>query len=245
MGAVGVWALGIGIGDLLAPADGRGSRLVVAMLALPVVAILGAYGLGLGGIDAVSLVAVVAGTGAFWLWVGRIRRAWGPSLALTGLAGIVVGLLLAAGQWSAGTSPLKPLLRSSPFLTADPERMALVLGLAVLLVATGNRIVRMTLDQVERDLVRGEEKLRGGRVIGPLERLLIFGLGVSGQLLAAGLVVTAKSLLRYGEVRRESHSGDTRGPTRAELMSEYLLVGSLLSWTLAFAAVAIVLAALP
>ncbi|MGF1665490.1 MAG: hypothetical protein ACFCVC_04375 [Acidimicrobiia bacterium] len=73
-----------------------------------------------------------------------------------------------------------------------------------------------------------------GRWIGVLERLLIFVLVVMGEAGAAGLVVAAKSILRYPEI-----SGKT--PT---INPEYVLVGSLTSWLLAFAVGGGVVAAL-
>ncbi|MEZ5165180.1 MAG: hypothetical protein R2695_01345 [Acidimicrobiales bacterium] len=70
-------------------------------------------------------------------------------------------------------------------------------------------------------------------MIGPLERLLILGLVVAGQPTTAALVVTAKSLLRYPELR------DADGIDVHEL-TEYVLIGSLLSWMLALVGAAIV-----
>ncbi len=64
-----------------------------------------------------------------------------------------------------------------------------------------------------------------GRWIGVLERLLIFVLVVMGEAGAAGLVVAAKSILRYPEISGQA-------PT---INPEYVLVGSLTSWLLAFA----------
>ena len=64
-----------------------------------------------------------------------------------------------------------------------------------------------------------------GRWIGPLERLLIYVLVLAGEPGAAGLVVAAKSILRFPEI-----SG-----TPAKIDPEYVLVGSLASWLAAFA----------
>jgi hypothetical protein len=80
-----------------------------------------------------------------------------------------------------------------------------------------------------------EQRLRGGRVVGPLERVLIFGLGLAGQPTAAALVISAKGLLRYPELtglRGESGAGGTSART-IDVVTEYLLIGSLTSWLLA------------
>lgn len=129
--------------------------------------------------------------------------------------------------------------------STEPVEAVFILGIALLMVGTANRVVRIVLGEVEQGLLRQEQQLEGGRVIGVIERLLIFGLGITGQLAAAGLVVAAKSLLRFSDT---GDGGDGRGQSddpglRPELRSEYLLVGSLLSWVLAFAAVGVVAAA--
>ncbi|MBC2604458.1 DUF3307 domain-containing protein [Pelagicoccus albus] len=64
---------------------------------------------------------------------------------------------------------------------------------------------------------------RAGRYIGHLERLLLLIFVYSGQLAAAGFLIAAKSVLRFqkaNESRRET---------------EYILVGTLLSFTLGIA----------
>jgi hypothetical protein len=58
-----------------------------------------------------------------------------------------------------------------------------------------------------------------------MERLLIYILVITGEPGAAGLVVAAKSLLRFPEIT---------GPD-SRLSPEYVLVGSLASWLAAFA----------
>lgn len=121
-----------------------------------------------------------------------------------------------------------------------PPKVALfVSALAVFLVGTGNGIVRLALSSIQTGLLEEERHLRGGRIIGPLERLLIFGLGVAGQLTAVGLVVAAKSLLRITELREGQSAHQSGATAQAETRAEYLLVGSLLSWAVALAAVGI------
>jgi hypothetical protein len=243
MGVLGTWALAVGIADLLAPReDGVRDprpRLIAATVAVPLLALVSAAALGMASGAALWVLVVTTVSGGVWLWLGRAPQPWAVPVALTVLAVAFVGLLASPDPAAPTVPPLGRWLAPSPFLGIDAELLVLIVGLAVLQIATGNRIVRMALGQVEQGLLDQEAQLKGGRVIGPLERLLIFGLATGGQLVAAGLVVAAKSLLRFGELRRGDGT-DTRQPPRAELMSEYLLVGSLLSWTLAFAAVAVV-----
>jgi hypothetical protein len=93
---------------------------------------------------------------------------------------------------------------------------------AVLLTWPSNLVVRLVLHRAQTVELR---PTGAGRWIGTLERLLIFVLVVMGEAGAAGLVVAAKSILRYPEITGEK-------PT---IQPEYVLVGSLSSWLLAFA----------
>ena len=66
---------------------------------------------------------------------------------------------------------------------------------------------------------------RGGRMIGRLERLMILIMVLSDQTAAIGLLIAAKSILRFGEA------------TRSRKASEYVIIGTLASvaWALAIA----------
>ena len=103
-----------------------------------------------------------------------------------------------------------------------------VVGLgAVALVWPANWLVRAILS-VSRG--PGEQMPGAGRWIGALERLLIYVLVLIGEPGAAGLVVAAKSILRYPQISERP----------AEIDPEYVLVGSLTSWLIGFAVAAVV-----
>ena len=65
----------------------------------------------------------------------------------------------------------------------------------------------------------------GGRLIGLLERALIFVLVVAGQPAAIGFLIAAKSILRFGEIGK--------GADRKDI--EYILIGTLMSFLVAVA----------
>ncbi|MGA8995149.1 MAG: hypothetical protein WB441_12665, partial [Nocardioidaceae bacterium] len=109
----------------------------------------------------------------------------------------------------------------------DGPRLVTTLGVALALLATGNVLVRLLLDAVGVPAVTNEKRLRGGRLLGPMERLFLLVLALVGQLGVGGVVVAAKGLLRYPELQR---SGRDDGPTD---LSEYFLIGSFASWLLA------------
>lgn len=92
--------------------------------------------------------------------------------------------------------------------------------------------------------------MKAGRIIGPIERVLIFAFAVAGQLAAAALIASAKSILRFPEVTQAARNGEGRGegdgsteqgiPLDPFKASEYYLLGSLASWAIAIIPVLLV-----
>ena len=72
----------------------------------------------------------------------------------------------------------------------------------------------------------GTVTLKGGRMIGPIERLLLAGFSLAGAFPVVAALIAAKGIVRFPEIRRE-----TTG-----YQAEYFLIGSLVSWAMAFAA---------
>ncbi|WZH36915.1 MAG: hypothetical protein PIR02_19540 [Microbacterium enclense] len=69
--------------------------------------------------------------------------------------------------------------------------------------------------------------LRGGRLIGPLERILVFVLTLAGAYTLIAAVFAAKGIVRFPEISADGKSGNR---------AEYFLIGSLVSWVTALAA---------
>jgi hypothetical protein len=111
--------------------------------------------------------------------------------------------------------------------TVGGDTFVVYVGVAVALLATGNVLVRLLLDAVGVPAVTNEKTLKGGRLLGPMERVFLLVLATVGQVAAGSVVVAAKGLLRYPELQR---SGRDTGPTD---LSEYFLIGSFASWLLA------------
>ena len=78
-------------------------------------------------------------------------------------------------------------------------------------------------------------RLRGGRYIGPMERVLMAALGLAGAFHVIGAVMAAKGIVRFPEISRGGGDGH---------QAEEFLVGSLTSWLLAAAAAFLAHAAL-
>jgi len=235
MTLVALWLLTVGLADLVrGSTDARRRTLpatLVAVCAVALVALLG--GLTFSGF-AVTLLLVAFPT---WLWIlgsasalrGRASVAW--PLSVLGFTMLV--LLLWSGstpslgghfaQWYAGVDV--PLLAGLPL-----SRFATVVGALVFLQVSSNIVVRLVLDGAGSPAPRGESSLRGGRVLGPMERTFIFALGLAGQLTAAAIIVAAKGLLRFPEIQAQRDASDS-----VDELTEYFLVGSMASWLLALA----------
>ena len=75
-------------------------------------------------------------------------------------------------------------------------------------------------------IVQPKKTLKGGRLIGPLERVLVFTLTLSGIYTILAAILAAKGIVRFPEISRD---GDGN-------RAEYFLVGSMVSWVIALAA---------
>ena len=65
------------------------------------------------------------------------------------------------------------------------------------------------------------DEIKTGRIIGYLERLIILVLFLAELPAVVGFLITAKSILRYAEIKNEND----------KVMVEYVLIGTLLSFT--------------
>ena len=75
-------------------------------------------------------------------------------------------------------------------------------------------------------------------MLGPLERVFILGLGMAAHVTAASIVIAAKGLLRYPELR-ETRENLPEGAVVSGV-SEYFLVGNFVSWLVAMAGLPLV-----
>lgn len=250
---LGVWLVGVGLADLVRGGGERPGRERAAVLVGAVAVVLTAL---LAGLHApVDLVVLVGSLVALVLWVRwsqqSLTTGTGHVAALASLAGGAVWLVGLSGWASEAGGPLRDWLgwADLPALVAAHGRSAahvlLVLGLVLANLATGNVVVRLVLvaigavRPVERAGAEDEtgpqasEQLRGGRLLGPMERVVILGLGLAGQLGAAGLVIAAKGLIRFPELQSKRSDHESVEGVGIDEVTEYFLVGSFVSWLLA------------
>lgn len=261
MTGIGLGLLALALADLIAgglAGEPKGLWRAVAGIALATVsAATGARLLGVA--QAPILVILVAAGGACWLLprcssVHVERNAW---LALSALTTYLALLLALSGQWTARLPRwFHVWFQGLPFThslgTGGGEKLVLVVGVLLALTATANGLVRAVLVVAGTPIGHSGERLRGGRFIGIIERFLIFGLAVSGEPAVAALIASAKSILRFPELSRVAREPNPSDGGRAEdepgalvkdvgVVTEYFLLGSLVSWLAALAPVALLL----
>ena len=207
----------------------------------------------LGAFTVEEIVLVAVGLAAVIAWVVTSARPMSTrvdyGLPLGVLAVGLLGLVLAMG-WV-------PVREAGGLLGQWVERVPLAAGAVppatVLLVAaamlaqlsTANIVVRLVLASVGALKSAGQpqasDRLRGGRLLGPMERLLILGLGLAGQPTAAGLVIAAKGLIRFPELQAQARRGQgAAGEPGIDEITEYFLIGSFVSWLFALASLAFI-----
>ena len=230
-----VWLMVVGLVDLM-----RAARDVTSPLRRALLVLIGAGLLVLVGLVTRFTTAWWATVGVLWVvglaaWVTtsalalsappRHRRSWRAAAFAAFLVPLV--LLLGVGRRPLPeTSRLGDLADHTLVGMVGGATVVAVLGATLLQLSTGNVLVRLLLDAVGVPAAANEKQLKGGRLLGPMERLFLLVLTVAGQLGAGAVVVAAKGLLRWPELKRSSETGPSD-------VSEYFLIGSLASWLVA------------
>ncbi|MBS1644206.1 MAG: DUF3307 domain-containing protein [Bacteroidetes bacterium] len=94
----------------------------------------------------------------------------------------------------------------------------------LLIIFVHPRLIALAVKTWRLDIPSEREPLyQAGRWIGIMERLLVFAFVLLGQYAAIGFILAAKSVFRFGDLRESKDKGHT----------EYVLVGTLLSFSLA------------
>lgn len=198
---------------------------------------------GLTSIADVLALAVVALVVVLWgqtvtRSIGH-GRAWVPLVVLGGALALGV---LTSGWAGSVDGPFDRWLAhvGVPALQdVSGDRALLLLGAFLVQLSTGNVVVRLVLAATgttnptygsEPD---PEQRLKGGRLLGPMERVFIVGLGLAGHLTAASIVIAAKGLLRFPELQSKGEQ------IRIHRLTEYFLVGSFVSWLVALSSLAL------
>ena len=241
MTTLAVFLVAVGVADICRRlTDRRWPALAAGPITVVVVATLA----GLWHFGDVVLLLVAGFAAAAWIRLGaRAERTGirhGTALLTFGATAAVLAVL--SGWDSPAAGLLARWLRWVGLDSVDPDRALMIAGVVLLQLVTANQLVRLILGAVGAVRPAGEpqpsDRLKGGRLLGPMERLLIVGLGLGGQLAAASAVVAAKGIIRFPELSAQRKDGNGSG---IDEVTEYFLVGSFASWLIAMAGLALVL----
>jgi len=217
----GIVLLAVGAVDLL--------RLYVPVRFRPAAFALGAIVLLVlsAGADAVVWTFAAVGTATLWTWGTPNRRGgraglW-PVVLVAAVSAVAVSILGVRAQ-QGPLGELWPI--ASPLGLVSLDVAVFTVGAVAFLTESGNVVVRAALRDGSVPDVE-PAALKGGRLIGPLERILVFALTLTGAFTLLAAVLAAKGIVRFPEISRDSEAG-----TRAE----YFLIGSLVSWVTALGA---------
>lgn len=213
------WTVGpVGLRRAVA-ATGAGALAVALVVA-------GSGGTMISVASSLVVAAVVVGAWVFLSQGDRVHPAWPVSLVIA----LLFTGFVTTGLWSMNGVLQHWYAASTDLRDVSPTSMAVAIGGVLFLLGSANRFVRLVLSGAGPLIEPGEATLKGGRVLGPLERLFIFALALRGDLAAAAVVVAAKGLLRFPELRRAE---EDRQREASDLVTEYFLVGTLTSWLVA------------
>lgn len=100
--------------------------------------------------------------------------------------------------------------------------LVVIAGFTATVQASGILVGKFARRLIEENVLKLDGLRNGGKYIGQLERALIFLFILTGQAAGIGFLVAAKSILRFEEAKKQH-------------LAEYILIGTLLSFSLAIA----------
>ncbi len=243
MSAIAVLLIAVGIADLCRRAI---RTLWPSLLVGPVVVVTCAALSALWHAGDIVLLVSAAVAVIAWEWLcARSERSGARQGAPLAVLGGALAMLAVLSGWSSPANGV--VARWStwvhlPLGHVTPTRLLMLAGVVLVQFATANQLVRLVLGSVGAVRPAGEpqpsDRLKGGRLLGPLERLLILSLGVGGQVAAASAVVAAKGIIRFPELNAQTNRN---GDVGIDEVTEYFLVGSFTSWLLALGGIGLVI----
>jgi hypothetical protein len=193
----------------------------------------------LAGLPVATVAAVVAAAFVvLWIWVALDRRPPGghPLIPLAWVAGVFVVLFSISSLGNEIQGPLRDWYAGLDFAFASHVKVGqfvLACAAALFALASCNRVVVLVLGLAAASLKEEDSSLKGGRLLGPMERIIVGAAILAGEPAAAAIVIAAKGLLRFPEIqRRRDPESDPLGP---DVNTEYFLIGTLSSLLLAAA----------
>ncbi|MCV7283654.1 hypothetical protein H7J88_28880 [Mycolicibacterium flavescens] len=239
MSSLAVMLIAMGVADILRRMT---DRIWLPALAAPVVVIGCAALAGLWRLGDILLLSAAAAASVAWVVSGaRAERHGRRQLAPLLVFGGAVALLVLCSGWSSEVAGVAGRWPGWVGISVSADRLLMIVGVTLMQLVTGNQLVRLILGSVGAVKPAGQpqasDRLKGGRLLGPMERVLILGLGLAGQLAAATAVVAAKSIIRFPEINAQK--ARENGGIGIDEVTEYFLVGSFASWIVALGGLAL------
>lgn len=217
------------------PASGPAWRIKAGIELIAVTALYPAGGIWLG------LALTLTGLNLLGFWVDRVARRRDLARLLTGFGGLAALSIWLSPRFGPGFRPelaawsaqLGAWTSFGPLMDAFGHRRAHVVLFGVLLSANeSNLVIRAVFDWLDLKprlkpgaggaVAVDVGELNRGRIIGVLERVLLFSFVLQSQYGAIGFILAAKAFTRFKAL-------DDRP------FAEYVLIGTLLSACLALA----------
>ncbi|GED22947.1 DUF3307 domain-containing protein [Halomonas halmophila] len=129
-------------------------------------------------------------------------------------------VLVLVAVWAVWLDDSAPLQAAAAWLTR-PETLGLLLTYLIV-TRPLSLAIALALRPWSQDVSDQGTLVAAGARIGMLERLLVLTLVLQHELIAVGFLLTAKSVLRYGDLRER----------KERKLTEYVLLGTLLSVSL-------------
>lgn len=202
--------------------------------------------------DALLPMIVAIAVGAAWVLVmprdRESRFGFWPAVALAFV--VAVSVAWAGARPDAGIIGLSWRM-GSPFGPIPFDLAVLAVGVVVFLLESANLVVRAALSgehiwrpddagiaareqpaddaepTIEGAAPAQGSGFKGGRLIGPLERVIVFMLTLTAAYPILAAMLAAKGIVRFPEISKDGETG---------ARAEYFLVGSLVSWVIALGA---------
>jgi len=205
--------------------------------------------------DALLPMLAAIAAGAAWLWTMPAERdpkyGFWPAVGLALISALAVAWL---GERTDAGIIGRSWRLDSPFGEISFDVALLVTGVVVFLLESGNLVVRAALSSEHSwrpDDVGGapapgiasdtasdtgddgvssatrRSGFKGGRLIGPLERVIVLMLTLTAAYPLLAAMLAAKGIVRFPEISKDGETG---------ARAEYFLVGSLVSWVIALGA---------
>ena len=194
----------------------------------------GAFALHIGIVLALSALAlgggwaVAAGIAAAHAAIEALRRWALPDAARDSLWAYLAGQTLHLGTITAAAALAPETLAAGLWSPLPPAALISAIYLSGLVITTLGTapLIRGLMEPFRGGAPQGSLE-NAGRMIGLLERSLIFLMVAIGEPTGIGFLIAAKSILRFGAAANDT---DTTAKIKA---SEYVIIGTLFSFGLA------------